>query len=146
MITVGYHYLEDVAIADAAFEARADSAEELFKQAADATMNVMVDSLDDIRLQTTRQIRLEDDTIDMLLFQFLNEFVYYKDAEDLLLRVAEIEIKQNSNGYIVSAEARGESMDLARHKMKVDVKAVTLHLFRVEKTDSGWEATVVLDI
>jgi SHS2 domain-containing protein len=28
----------------------------------------------------------------------------------------------------------------------VDVKAVTLHRFRVEQTPSGWEATVILDI
>lgn len=143
---MGYRYLEEIAIADAAFEAQADSLEELFREAADATMNVMVDSLEDIRIQTTRQIRLEDDALDMLLFQFLNEFIFYKDAEGLLLRAADLKITRNRNGYAVSGEGRGEPMDLARHKMNVDVKAVTLHLFRLEKKGNGWETTVVLDI
>jgi len=30
--------------------------------------------------------------------------------------------------------------------MRVDVKAVTLHRFRVEQTEQGWEALVILEI
>jgi SHS2 domain-containing protein len=40
----------------------------------------------------------------------------------------------------------GEELDMNRHDLVVDVKAVTLHQFRVEKTDRGWEAFVILDI
>jgi len=37
-----YRYLEDIALADAAFEVWADSLEELMIEAADAAVNVMV--------------------------------------------------------------------------------------------------------
>jgi SHS2 domain-containing protein len=33
-----------------------------------------------------------------------------------------------------------------RHQQRADVKAVTLHDFRVEKSDDGWKASVLLDI
>lgn len=141
-----YRYLDDIAIADAAFEARAADLEGLFRAAADATMNVMVDPLDAICCETGRRVRLEDSALDMLLFQFLQEFIYYKDAENLLLRVADVRIDESPDGFTLDAEIIGEPMDLSRHQMSVDVKAVTLHRFRVEKTTEGWEATVVLDV
>ena len=40
----------------------------------------------------------------------------------------------------------GEPIDPQRHRLRVDVKAVTLHRFSIEKTAQGWEATVILDI
>ena len=141
-----YEYLEDIAIADAAFAARGKDLPSLFKAAADATMNVMVDPLDTIAKSTTRAISLEDDAVDMLLFQFLQEFIYFKDAQGLLLRAGEVQVDNTQDGYRLSAEAYGEPMDLLRHQMRVDVKAVTLHRFRVERSAHGWEATVVLDI
>jgi SHS2 domain-containing protein len=42
--------------------------------------------------------------------------------------------------------ACGEVLDPDRHHPRVDVKAVTLHHFRLEKTDCGWKASVILDI
>ena len=41
------------------------------------------------------------------------------------------------------ATAIGEQLDPQRHQMRVDVKAVTLHRFRVEQTEQGWEAFVI---
>ena len=43
-----YRYLEDIATADVAFEARGKDLAELFMAAAEATMNVMVADLDSI--------------------------------------------------------------------------------------------------
>jgi SHS2 domain-containing protein len=42
--------------------------------------------------------------------------------------------------------AGGEPINLERHRLRVDVKAVTLHRFRLEKTAEGWEAFAILDI
>ena len=42
--------------------------------------------------------------------------------------------------------ARGERLDPARHQQRADVKAVTLHKFRLEQTTEGWEAQIILDI
>ena len=37
-------------------------------------------------------------------------------------------------------------IDAGRHELIVDVKAVTLHRFKVEQTPRGWETLVILDI
>ena len=42
-----YTYLEEIAIADIAFRATGKTEEEVFAAAADATVNVMVEDLDD---------------------------------------------------------------------------------------------------
>ena len=141
-----YHYLEEIATADIAFEAWGKDLEEVFTAAGDATMNVMVEELDSIRPRERRELKLENDALDMLLFDLLQELIYFKDAEKLLLRVSEIEIREKDQKHLLEGIAVGEELDPSRHELRVDVKAVTLHRFSLEKTDRGWQASVILDI
>ena len=129
-----------------AFEAWGDTPEETFVSAGDATMNVMVDALDAIAPRESRSIALASDALDMLLFELLQELIYYKDAEQLLLRLHSLRIENREGSYRLLAEARGEKIDRDRHPLNVDVKAVTLHRFAVERTPTGWRAAVILDI
>jgi protein archease len=141
-----YKFLEEIGTADIAFEATGLDLAELFKDAADATMNVMIDNLDGIEPRETRHIELSNDKIDMLLFDFLQELIYFKDAERLLLRVRDVQIEEQNGRYFLTAAAAGEPLDAARHHQRADVKAVTLHDFSVEKEDGEWKARVLLDI
>jgi len=141
-----YRYIDDIAIADVAFEAWGSTREELFIVAADALMNVMVSDLATIRADDGVELRLENEALDMLLFNFLNEFIYYKDARQLLLRATSVTISGTDQHFTLHAKAAGERLDPARHQLIVDVKAVTLHRFRVEETAGGWRTEVVLDI
>ena len=141
-----YRYVEDIATADVAFEAWGATPEEAFAAAADATMNVMVDELGAISPRESRRISVTSDALDMLLFELLQELVYYKDAEELLLRLHSVSIEERDGLFRLSAEARGEKIDRERHPLNVDVKAVTLHRFAVERTPTGWRAAVILDI
>lgn len=141
-----YEYLEDIATADVAFEARGRTVEELFIAASEAAMNVMVADLETIEPTRSKAIHVEADAIDMLLFELLQELIFFKDAERLLLRVEHVRIEGRESGYVLDARAAGEELNPAKHDLPVDVKAVTLHRYRVEETPSGWEATVILDI
>ena len=141
-----YRFLEDIAIADVAFEAWGETREEMFTAAADALMNVMVADLETIRPVEEVEFRLENRALDMLLFDFLNEVIFYKDARLLLLRAEALSIIPSKNRFTLKAVARGERLDPARHPLIVDVKAVTLHRFLVEETKDGWRSVVVLDI
>jgi SHS2 domain-containing protein len=141
-----YRYLEDVGTADIAFEATGRDLPELFTAAADATMNVMIENIDAINPREMRRIELKNDKIDMLLFDFLQELIFFKDAERLLLRVREAKIDDKEGAYSLTATVAGEPLDAAQHQQRADVKAVTLHDFRVERTEGGWEATAILDI
>jgi SHS2 domain-containing protein len=141
-----YEFLEDIAIADIAFRAWGKTLEELFITAGDATINAMIDNLEAIELKETRTFNLENDELDMLLFNFLQEFVYYKDSELLLLRAQQVQIEEKNSAYHLTAVTQGERLDRERHEERVDVKAITLHRFQLEKTDDGWTAMVILDI
>ena len=141
-----FHYLEDVGTADIAFEATGRDLAELFTSAADATINVMIENLDRIEPRETRRIELKNDAIDMLLFDFLQELIYFKDAERLLLRVREMQIEEREGAYSLTVTTAGEPLDAGRHQQRADVKAVTLHDFHVEKIEGGWKAAAILDI
>src|SRR5436190_12128533 len=105
-----YNFLEDVGTADIAFEATGRDLPELFRDAADATTNVMIDNLDAIEPRETRQIELSNDKLDMLLFDLLQEVIFLKDAERLLLRMREVQIAERNENYFVKATAEGESL------------------------------------
>jgi SHS2 domain-containing protein len=141
-----YEFLEDIATADIAFRAWGKNLEELFQAAGDATINVMIDNLEAIELKEQRTFRLENDQLDMLLFNFLQELIYYKDREQLLLRSQQIQVEKKNVNHELTAITQGEKLDSKRHQQRVDVKAVTLHRFQLEKTDQGWTAMVILDI
>jgi SHS2 domain-containing protein len=141
-----FHYLEDVGTADIAFEASGRDLPQLFTAAADATINVMIDNLDAIEPREARQIELSNDNVEMLLFDFLQELIYFKDARRLLLRARETQIDQKGEAYFLKAKVAGERLDDTRHQQRADVKAVTLHGFSVEKHEGSWKARVLLDI
>jgi SHS2 domain-containing protein len=141
-----YEFLEDIATADIAFSAWGKDLEETFIAASDATMNVMVENLDSIQPLERRECQLQNEALDMLLFDLLQELIYYKDSEKLMLRIRQIQIKEDDGRYVLKAVASGEKLDTNRHATRADVKAVTLHLFHLVKTDQGWKTQIILDI
>lgn len=145
-MTPPYRYLEEIATADVAFEARGATLEEMFLAAADATLNTMVEEIGTVAPRERRAFSLAADALDLLLFELLQELVYLKDAERLLLRVRDLRIEETGAGYRLHAEAYGETIDPGRHPLLTDVKAVTLHRLVVERTPDGWRAVVVLDV
>ncbi|MDA2938750.1 archease, partial [Acidobacteria bacterium AH-259-A15] len=138
-----YEFLEDIATADIAFEAWGETLEETFVAAAEATMNVMIETLDSIEPRERREFTIENEALDMLLFNFLQELIFLKDSERLLLRVREAKIDEENGHYRVKVVTQGEHLDPDRHEQRVDVKAVTLHQFCLQKTDRGWVANVI---
>jgi SHS2 domain-containing protein len=141
-----YRYLEEIGTADIAFEATGRDLPELFSDAADATTNVMIDNIEAIQPRETRQIELSNDKLDMLLFDLLQELIFFKDTERLLLRMRKMQITERDENYFMKATAEGEPLNAERHHQRADVKAVTLHDFSVEQTEGGWKARVLLDI
>src|SRR5712664_288603 len=101
-----YEYLEEIGTADIAFEATGRDLAELFSDAADAMTNVMIDNIEAIQPRETRQIELSNDKLDMLLFDLLQELIFLKDAERLLLRMREVQIAERDEIYSVKVTAQ----------------------------------------
>jgi SHS2 domain-containing protein len=138
-----YKFLEDRAIADAAFAAEARSLEELFETCAQATFEVMAETKT-IEAKDKEEIQLKADDLEELLFGWLAELIYLKDLKTMVFGKYKIKIDK-PDGYKLRASVWGEPIDPKKHKVKIDVKAVTYHLLEVKKTNDKWSAKVILD-
>jgi len=143
-----FQYRGDIAHADIAFDAWGATPEELFREAAEATLRVMVEDVSAIRPVEAVDISLVQANAEMLLFDFLNELIFYKDARRLLLLPAQLKIAQlkDGAGYELQSTLQGEVINAGRHRLNTDVKAVTMLRFSVTHDAEGWRATVVLDV
>jgi SHS2 domain-containing protein len=137
-------FLDDIATSDVAIEARGDTLEELFRASATATFEVMVGTKD-VQPEIKKELHLENQEIDKLLFDWLAEIIYLKDSEFMVFSKFDIEIKKNSN-YLLNATIFGEEINQSRHELRCDVKAITYHLFDVSKKEGRWTARFILDI
>ncbi|MBI5223970.1 archease [Candidatus Micrarchaeota archaeon] len=144
---MSYRFVEDVAIADVAFVASGKTEEELFEAAALALTNSMVKSLDSVETKITKKIKINSKNEEQLLHDFLQELIFLKDAKLLLFSKYKIKITHGkSDGFELSASLAGEKLDMKKHELLVDVKAVSWHRFKVEKTPDGWNGFVILDV
>lgn len=141
-----YKFLEGLTTADIAFEASGRTLEELFASAADALMNTQVDDLKRIEAKTEKRFTVKAADPEKLLYNFLEELIFYKDAEQLVFASYELKAEKAAEGYALSVKAKGETIDPKKHALVADVKAVSWHQFRVEKTKTGWKATVIVDV
>ncbi|MBI2079758.1 archease [Candidatus Micrarchaeota archaeon] len=143
---MGYKFFEDIAVADVAYEASGKTLEALFESAGLALTNTMVKDLDSVKLKVTKKIKLEFETEEMLLFNFLQELIFLKDAKLLLFSKYKLKISKSKKGFLLNAELKGEELDMKKHELIVDVKAVSFHMFKLEKTKLGFKAFVILDV
>jgi len=82
------------------------------------------------------------DAVDLMVV-WLHEILLRSDARKRAY--AEVRVREVAQWRLV-ATLKGEALDPARHKLRREVKGVTYHAARVEKTESGWVAEVYFDI
>lgn len=136
-----FKFNEDIAIADVAVEVWADTIDELFKDSGLAVSEVMVDT-ETVEPLIEKEISLSSDSVEMLLFDFLSEIVYFKDAHSLLFSKFDVKIIDLN----LVAKLFGEEINREKHALRIDVKAVTLYKFSVRNENGIWRAEFVLDI
>ena len=98
-----------------------------------------------IQRRVTRSLSLVASAPDLLLLRFLNELIYLRDAEGLLLVPLRLHVELNG-GARLEAQLCGELLDPLRHDPADDVKAATAHRLQVLPTRDGWKAQVTLDV
>ena len=141
-----FRFLEEIATADVAFEAWGNTLQELFISSAEALLATMTAAPEQVARVEELTIRLEHEELDLLLFSFLQELIFYKDARRLLLHADRVGIEERKGLFRLEAQVSGERIDAGRHRLLVDVKAVTLHRFQLQFGDNIWKAVVVLDV
>jgi len=78
-----------------------------------------------------------------LLVNWLRELLALWHVDGLLIKSVRLLTLSDSE---LSAEICYDSYVPGRHRLKTEIKAVTYHGLRLEKTAHGWVAGVVLDV
>ena len=136
-------FLPDIAIADIAFEVTAPTLNKLFEESAAAASDIMVNPKT-VKLGMKKTIKLSADSLENLLFDFLGELIYLKDTKGLLF--SRFIVKVDEKKKTLTAIMCGEQIDRKKHDLRNDLKAITMHMFVLEKRVKGWYARVVVDI
>lgn len=132
--------------ADVGFTVEAASLASLYAQAAMALTDAVTD-VAAVRPVLLRRVRVTADDRELLLVEWLEELVYYLDAELLVFSRADVELQDDGGGGLVlTATLHGETYDPERHPAKVAVKGVTYHGLEVRRDGERWRARVILDV
>ena len=135
-----YEFFEHTA--DLGFRIRAKTLPELFAEAGRALLATLVENHEAVRPNDRRTFEVRAARYDELLYDWLAELLYAYDAEHWLAAQFEVSLAVGR----LSAVARGEAIDPDRHRLDSQVKAITYHGLRVEQTDDGWLAEVIVDV
>lgn len=128
--------------ADAGIRAFGCDLKELFENAGLGMFSLVTD-LGSVEVKWTESVELSADGLEDLLVEWLSELLYRLDVQRMLIKSFEIsEIDERH----LKAKVGGEEIDEGKHELGMDIKAVTYHMLKVEKTDDTWEAQVIFDV
>jgi len=136
----GYRLLEHPA--DVGIEAFGHSLKETFEYAALGLTSIIVDPAS-VDPSEQRFVSLKGTDPENLLVRWLSEIIYLYDGEDFLL--SDVNIRRLAHGEL-EATLSGEKVTEGKHKLKMDVKAITYHQLKVDETPEGVLLRVFLDI
>lgn len=92
-------------------------------------------------------IRVEGRDLEALMVQWLSELNYRHTVDRALYGAFDVEaIEETDDGASLTATARGEPIDPARHTVHTEIKAITFHGLDVHRTDHGWAVQVIFDM
>ncbi|PKN33382.1 MAG: hypothetical protein CVU61_13640 [Deltaproteobacteria bacterium HGW-Deltaproteobacteria-19] len=131
--------------ADLGIEVSGDTPEEVMARAAEALFDLLAER-DGIRDAESRAIRVEGEDPADLLVNFLRECLYLYTGEGFLIRTARVRMGEKTT---LEAELRGEPYDPGRHRIRMEIKAVTWHGASLEETLEGrerWKGRVIFDV
>ncbi|MFH1486121.1 MAG: archease [Chloroflexota bacterium] len=126
--------------ADVGLIAHGSTLAEAFASAAFGLFSIIAE-LDDVEEKESRQLTLEEDDPEALLFEWLNSLLYHFDVEALLFKRFDI---LHFDERTLQATCYGEEYDPSRHHIKTGVKAATYHMLVVDKERN--QVQVIFDV
>lgn len=141
-----FHFLDDVATADLAFDASGGSLQELFQAATCAVIEALADPTT-VGSTWRQTIERTDEDPSELLFDWLSELVYWKDAAGVVFSRSELTLTRHDHGcWGLTGLLYGEPVNGSTQALRADVKGVTKHLYRLGQEGGQWAVRVVLDV
>jgi SHS2 domain-containing protein len=128
--------------ADLGLRIQAPDLNTLFAEAAECLFTAMLEDLGSVRPLTPLTFEVSGADRDFQLFDWLRDLLLRADEEHWVFGKFAVEVRDDG----LTGTAWGESLDPARHLLAREVKAITYHGLKVEKTSDGWLAEVIVDI
>lgn len=142
---MSYQYLETTLSKSLTFEAFGTSLEGLFLSAAEGLLGVMVADIDAVRGKDQQIMHLEDRSLDLLLFRFLQEIVFLKNARGILVQITGLRREEQRGMHRLSVRYRTGAVDDEKTVLKSQVSGVSLEGLHVGQTGGVWKAIVTLE-
>ncbi|MFX1337663.1 MAG: archease [Promethearchaeota archaeon] len=141
----GYTFIDHTA--DVQVKSWAKTLEEAFAQTALSLMATITPDLTKIKPKIDKVIRIGAEDKEALLFDFLSEFLYLFDVEELVFSEIEVKyIKKVNEQYELQAILKGEKFDKNKHEIGIEVKAITYSFMKIEEELNRVEINIVFDI
>jgi SHS2 domain-containing protein len=128
--------------ADLGLRIRADDLNTLFAEAGRALFSIIVENPQDIRTVEEIPFTIKGNEAEELLHDWLTELLFTFHVHRLLLVKFDVNIQASG----LTAIAQGEKIDLKRHEINHEIKAITWHGLKVLQSPTGWLAEVIVDI
>jgi SHS2 domain-containing protein len=129
--------------ADLGLRIRAGDLNSLFAEAALALTSILVEDPTSVQPARRVEIDLPADAVEFQMFDWLNSILGMFEHDRLLVAKCEVQISPIG---VLTAAVECEEFDPSRHELSHEVKAITYHDLRVEETNDGWLAEVIVDI
>ena len=140
----GYRFLDHMT--DAVIEAYGTTLEEAFENAAKALCDTMID-LKTVRPKREIKFSTKGNDLYSLLFNWLDKVMLLLVADWVAMSQFSVKInQQNNNSYLLEGTARGEPLELDRHRYKVEIKAVTYHEMEIRQEKGMITVRFLLDL
>src|SRR3989344_7846497 len=138
-----YEYHEHTA--DIQFTARGKNLEEAFKNAARATMNIIVNK-ESVRPAQKKNINIKGKDLKALLYSFIEEIIFLVDAEQFIPYDMEtLKINRLNKQYWLNTIIEGETAN-DKHEFKTQIKAATYNDMSIKEEKDQVTIKVVVDI
>ncbi|MDY6844787.1 MAG: archease [Thermodesulfobacteriota bacterium] len=129
--------------ADLGVRVYGNSLKELFSNTGFAFFDLLVD-LGDVREKNTFCIEITGDDLQDLMVNFLRELIYLHYVKGYIFK--RFETVCVSNGKVLQIKAFGEDIDVHRHIIKDEIKAITYHNLMIEEEGNSWIANMIFDV
>jgi len=105
--------------------------------------DILVENIKKVEPKKSVNIKIIGRDEEDIFFDWLRELLSKFNLEKMVFKDFNIQ-KIDSTG--LEAIVRGEEVDVSRHKLKTELKAVTYHGLELKKRGDIWEAQVIFDI
>jgi len=145
MKEAGYEFKEHTA--DVQVKSWGKTLEEAFSQTAYSLMATISPKLENITPKIEKRMQIEAEDIEALLFDFLSEFLFIFDVEDLIFSYINVlKIERLNDKFELEAIIKGEKFDKKKHEIGIEVKAITYSFMLIEEKKNKVEINVIFDI